>query len=58
MTAPRILATEQTTENTDHYMERVDGVESLIPAPVIVLLRSLQTQITEAEARITALENA
>lgn len=58
MIAPRILATDQSTDTTDDYFDRATGVESQIPAPVLALLRNLQTQLTDAEARITALENA
>ncbi|BAN03352.1 hypothetical protein [Ilumatobacter coccineus] len=56
MTAPNVLASEQTTENTDTYFTRIS--EANVPQPVMVLLRNLQTQLTDAEARITALENA
>lgn len=58
MPAPQILATEQTTENTDHYFETKRFKDVTIPEPIIVLLRNLQTQLDAANARIAALEGA
>lgn len=56
MTAPNVLAPEQTTTDTNNFFTKHH--DGNIPTDVLVLLRDLQTQLTAAEARITVLEGA
>lgn len=53
---PKVLAPLQTTDLTDHYFRRVDV--SVVPEPVLLLLRDLQTQVTALQERIIVLEAA